>query len=164
MSRIIITHARIYCEQARKRADIDKRLQAQLAEETDNVRRAEELKRDRQGANRKEEDLKLRETIVSTSLSPPSRLATYVTWQYRSRRTRLPALAHFLLTSDTICPEDSESFPRPASVNPLAAPPRTHPPPLCYLPAILTPAQSAFIEKRKAEVWHAPILTHILTG
>jgi hypothetical protein len=56
-----------YQHKAKKRADIDRRLQAQLAEENDNVRRTEELKRDRQTANRKEEELKLRETIVSAS-------------------------------------------------------------------------------------------------
>jgi hypothetical protein len=58
---------KFYYEQARKRADIDRRLQAQLAEETDSVRRAEELKRDRQAASRKEEELKLRESIVRCS-------------------------------------------------------------------------------------------------
>jgi tyrosyl-tRNA synthetase len=34
----------------------------------------------------------------------------------------------------------------------LAPPPRSHPPPLYYLPAILTPAQEEFIKQRKAEV------------
>ncbi|KAF8589504.1 hypothetical protein K439DRAFT_362643 [Ramaria rubella] len=132
-------HDRSASDAAKKRADIDKRLQAQLAEENDNVRRAEELKRDRQAASRKEEELKLRETI------------------YYCRRTRLPALAHFLLTSDTIPPNDSEgtSTPLPISVNPLAAPPRSHPPPLFYLPAILTASQAAFIENRKVEVKEA---------
>jgi len=122
-------------EAARKRADIDRRLQAQLAEETDSVRRAEELKRDRQATGRKEEELKLRESI------------------YHRRRTRLPALAQFLLTSDTIPTEDLEDT-KP-SVNPLAAPPRLHPPPLYYLPAVLLPNQAAFLQRRKAEVKEA---------
>ncbi|KAF8525995.1 hypothetical protein BU17DRAFT_41530 [Hysterangium stoloniferum] len=122
-------------EAAKKRADIDRRLQAQLAEETDSVRRAEELKRDRQAASRKEEELKLRESI------------------YHRRRTRLPALAHFLLTSDTIPAEDSVDT--KLSVNPLAAPPRLHPPPLYYLPAVLLPNQAAFLQRRKAEVKEA---------
>jgi len=132
-------HDRNASDAAKKRADIDRRLQAQLAEENKNVRRTEGLKRDRQTANRREEELKLRETI------------------YHSRRTRLPALANFLLTSDTIPSGDSvdSSTPLPTSINPLAAPPRTHPPPLIFLPAILTPAQSTFIEKRKAEVKEA---------
>lgn len=34
----------------------------------------------------------------------------------------------------------------------LAGPPRSHPPPLYYLPAILTPEQEAFINKRKEAV------------
>lgn len=42
--------------------------------------------------------------------------------------------------------------PPPPSTNPLSLPPRTHPPPLYYLPAILTPAQEAFIARRKSQV------------
>jgi hypothetical protein len=38
------------------------------------------------------------------------------------------------------------------STSPLALPKRSHPPPLFYLPAILTPAQEAFLEKRKIKV------------
>ena len=108
--------------------------------------------------------------------------------QYKLRRTRLPILANFLLTSDNIPdvpPADPErssaSSPPPASASPanddngepaqdaesknlaaatarasrapaLTGPPRSHPPPLYYLPAILTPAQEAFIKRRKEEV------------
>jgi len=57
----------------------------------------------------------------------------------------------FLFTSDVISPDDSP----PPSTNPLAPIPRSHPPPLCYLPAVLTPAQEAFILRRKAEVIEA---------
>lgn len=69
--------------------------------------------------------------------------------QYKFRRTRLPLLSHFLLTSDNIPSDDST--PPPASANPLSLPARAHPPPLYYLPAILTPAQESFIDRRKAE-------------
>ena len=69
--------------------------------------------------------------------------------QYKLRRKRLPILANFLFTSDVI---PSDDLPPPPSTNPLAPIPRSHPPPLCYLPAILMPAQEAFINRRKAEV------------
>ncbi|KJA28722.1 hypothetical protein HYPSUDRAFT_50917 [Hypholoma sublateritium FD-334 SS-4] len=121
-------------EAAKKRQLIEQRLQAKLRKETDSVRRAEDAKKDKTAANRKEEDLQLKDSI------------------YKLRRTRLPILANFLLTSDTI-PDDSSS-PPPAD-NPLAPVPRSHPPPLYYLPAILTPAQEAFLARRKAEVSEA---------
>jgi hypothetical protein len=69
-------------------------------------------------------------------------------FQHKLRRTRYPLLAKYLLTSDTILGDDSQSTP----TNPLASPPRSHPPPLYYLPAKLTPAQEAFLAKRKQEV------------
>ncbi|KAF8161512.1 hypothetical protein B0H34DRAFT_701244 [Crassisporium funariophilum] len=119
---------------AKKRQLIEQRLQAKLRKETDSVRRAEEAKKDKTTANRKEEELQLKDSI------------------YKLRRTRLPLLANFLLTSDVI-PSDSSSPPPPS--NPLAPVPRSHPPPLHYLPAILTPAQEAFISRRKAEVTDA---------
>ncbi|TFK19432.1 hypothetical protein FA15DRAFT_674450 [Coprinopsis marcescibilis] len=118
-------------EAAKKRQLIEKRLQLKLRKETDSVRRAEEAKKDKSLANRKEEDLQLKDSI------------------YKLRRKRLPLLANFLLTSDII-PSDDASLPE--STNPLAPPPRSHPPPLYYLPAKLTPAQEAFLSKRKAEV------------
>jgi len=68
-------------------------------------------------------------------------------------------LAHFLTTSDDITSEESST--RTFTVS-SAIPARTHPPPLYYLPAILTPVQESFLERRKAEVadaaekeWHA---------
>jgi hypothetical protein len=44
---------------------IDKRLQDRLRKETDSVRRAEEAKKDKHTANRKEEEIQLKNTIVS---------------------------------------------------------------------------------------------------
>ena len=70
--------------------------------------------------------------------------------QHKLRRIRLPLLSNFLLTSDAI-PTDSETLPT-VTANPLAPPPRTRVAPLYYLPAILTPAQDAFLAKRKEEV------------
>lgn len=131
-------------EAAKKRQLIEQRLQEKLRKETDSVRRAEEAKKDKTTANRKEEDLQLRDSI------------------YKLRRTRLPILANFLLTSDDIpdnlAPSESSLSPPAANASPedtaaaLAGPPRTHPPPLYYLPAILTPAQEAFLQKRKEKV------------
>lgn len=43
------------------------RLQAKLRKETDSVRRAEEAKKDKTSANRKEEDLQLKDSIVRFS-------------------------------------------------------------------------------------------------
>jgi len=120
---------------AKKRQLIEQRLQAKLRKETDSVRRAEEAKKDKTAANRKEEELQLKDSV------------------YKLRRTRLPLLANFLVTSDIIPTDDSS--PPPASTNPLASVPRSHPPPLYYLPAILTPAQENFMAKRKAEVTEA---------
>jgi aminopeptidase C len=51
--------------QAKKRHLIDKRLQDRLRKETDSVRRAEEAKKDKHTANRKEEEIQLKNTIVS---------------------------------------------------------------------------------------------------
>ncbi|KAF8805237.1 hypothetical protein BYT27DRAFT_7142640 [Phlegmacium glaucopus] len=122
-------------EAAKKRQLIDQRLQAKLRKETDSVRRAEEAKKDKTAANRKEEELQLKDSI------------------YKLRRTRLPILANFLFTSDVIPSDDSP--PTPSSTNPLAPIPRSHPPPLCYLPAILTPTQEAFVIRRKTDVIEA---------
>ncbi|KAF7798958.1 hypothetical protein EIP86_010187 [Pleurotus ostreatoroseus] len=123
-------------EAARKRQLIEQRLQNKLRKETDSVRRAEEAKKDKTVANRKEEELQLKDSI------------------YKLRRTRLPLLANFLSTADHIPSEDSIET-TDSSADPLAPPPRTHPPPLYYLPAILTPAQEAFLKRRTAEVKEA---------
>lgn len=50
--------------QAKKRQLIEQRLQAKLRKETDSVRRAEEAKKDKTIANRKEEELQLKDSIV----------------------------------------------------------------------------------------------------
>ncbi|KAI0800452.1 hypothetical protein C8Q74DRAFT_1236652 [Fomes fomentarius] len=121
---------------AKKRQLIEQRLQDKLRKETDSVRRAEEVKKDKTSANRKEEELQLKDSI------------------HKLRRTRLPLLSKFLLTSDVIPSIDSDSAP-PPSANPLAPPPRSRPPPLYYLPAKLLPSQEAFLQRRKAEVKEA---------
>ncbi|TFY61370.1 hypothetical protein EVJ58_g4554 [Rhodofomes roseus] len=83
---------------AKKRQEIEQRLQDKLRKETDSVRRAEEAKKDKTASNRKEEELQLKDSI------------------YKLRRTRLPLLANFLLTSDNI-PDipltDPPSLPEP---------------------------------------------------
>jgi hypothetical protein len=116
---------------AKKRQLIEQRLQDKLKKETDSVRRAEEAKKEKQIANRKEEELQLKDSI------------------HKLRRIRLPLLSNFLLTSDVI-PTDNETS--VANANPLAPPPRSRVAPLYYLPVILTPAQDAFLVKRKEEV------------
>jgi hypothetical protein len=123
-------------EAAKKRQMIDQRLQAKLRKETDSVRRSEEAKKDRNTANRKEEELQLKDSI------------------YKLRKTHLPLYSHFLCTSDDIQSIDSMED-QPSSINLLALPTRSHPPPLFYLPAILTAAQEAFLEKRKLKVKEA---------
>ncbi|KAI5987624.1 hypothetical protein EDD15DRAFT_2173324 [Pisolithus albus] len=120
-------------EAAKKRQLLEQRLQAKLQKETDSVRRAEEAKKDKTTANRKEEELQLKDSI------------------YKLRRIRLPLLSNFLSTSDII-PSDLTSTTSP---DPLAPLPRSHPPPLYYRPAILTPSQEAFLAKRLVEVAEA---------
>ncbi|KAF5354912.1 hypothetical protein D9756_005626 [Leucocoprinus leucothites] len=120
-------------EAAKKRQLIEKRLQTKLLKETDSVRRAEEAKKSKNIANRKEEDLQLKDSI------------------YKLRRTRHPFIVNFLLTSDKILDDNSP----PPSTNPLSLPPRSHPPPLYYLPTKLTPAQEAFLARRNQEVKEA---------
>lgn len=56
---LIVRHA-----QAKKRQLIEQRLQAKLRKETDSVRRAEDAKKDKTTANRKEEDLQLKDSLV----------------------------------------------------------------------------------------------------
>ncbi|KAF7309706.1 Pinin-SDK-memA domain-containing protein [Mycena indigotica] len=123
-------------EAAKKRQLIDQRLQSKLKKETDSVRRAEEARKDKLTANRKEEDLQLKDSI------------------YKLRRSRLPLLANFLLTSDIIPPTSSDDDPAPLPL-PFATVPRGHPPPLYYLPAVLTPAQESYISRRKAQILEA---------
>ena len=58
--------------QAKKRQLIEQRLQSKLRKETDSVRRAEEAKKDKTLANRKEEDLQFKDSIVGSTLLPVS--------------------------------------------------------------------------------------------
>lgn len=130
---------------------IEQRLQDKLKKETDSVRRAEEAKKEKQIANRKEEELQLKDSIVCTSLPFESNhVDRWWAIQHKLRRIRLPLLSNFLLTSDVVL-TDSEVSPA-VTANPLAPPPRSRVAPLYYLPAILTPAQEALLAKRKDEV------------
>ncbi|KAI0035593.1 hypothetical protein K488DRAFT_24029, partial [Vararia minispora EC-137] len=128
--------ARSASEAAKKRQEIEERLQNKLKKETDSVRRAEEIKKDKATANRREEELQLKDSI------------------YKLRRTRLPLLANFLSTSDLIPAEDADPN-APSSRHPLSFPPRSQPAPLFYLPAVLLPAQEALLTKRRVEVREA---------
>jgi hypothetical protein len=121
-------------EAAKKRQLIDQRLQNKLRKETDSVRRAEEVKKEKSNANRKEEDLQLKDSI------------------FKYRRTHLPQFSKFLCTADEIPSDETESMTPP---NPLSLPSRSHPPPLYYLPAILLPAQEAFLARRNEAVAEA---------
>ncbi|THH07805.1 hypothetical protein EW145_g3135 [Phellinidium pouzarii] len=76
---------------AKKRQLIDQRLQNKLKKDADSVRQAEEAKKDKLSASRKEEELQLKDSI------------------YKSRRTRFPFLSNFLLTSDVIPHLDADS-------------------------------------------------------
>ncbi|GAV99984.1 hypothetical protein LENED_001473 [Lentinula edodes] len=126
---------------AKRRQLLEARLQAKLRNETAEVRRQEEAKKDKTLAVRKEEELGVRVSV------------------YRLRRTRTPYLANFLCTSDVIVDEqtmeedveqsDAQSF---AKILEKAKPPRSHPPPLYYLPKKLLPSQEAFLKKRKEEI------------
>ena len=130
---------------------IEQRLQDKLKKETDSVRRAEEAKKEKQIANRKEEELQLKDSIVCISPGLEDDDADKCgVMQHKLRRTRLPLLSNFLLTSD-VFPTDSEASPA-VTANPLAPPPRSRVAPLYYLPAILTPVQEAFLTNRKEGV------------
>lgn len=52
---------------AKKRQLIDQRLQDKLRKETDSVRRAEEAKKDKTSANRREEELQVKDSIVCST-------------------------------------------------------------------------------------------------
>ncbi|KAI0042648.1 hypothetical protein FA95DRAFT_1499835 [Auriscalpium vulgare] len=121
-------------EAAKKRQLIEQRLQDKLRKETDSVRRAEEAKKDKTTAIRREEELQLKDSI------------------HKLRRTRLPLLANFLLTSDRIPSDDETPIP---TRDPLSLASRTQPAPIYYLPAILTPAQETYLARRKADVKEA---------
>jgi len=57
-----------------------------------------------------------------------------------------------LLTSDVIVDDEMDTSDSPTKDTYHAFAPRSHPPPLYYLPKILTPAQEAFLSKRKQKV------------
>ncbi|KAF5366115.1 hypothetical protein D9757_010936 [Collybiopsis confluens] len=153
-------------EAAKRRQLLEARLQAKLRNETAEVRKQEEAKRDKTSATRKEEELGVKVSV------------------YRLRRARLPFLANFLLTSDEV-PDEPEMDDSDSSLqrkfifgrlirlclglipgdqllvdDPQARakflsrsnPPRSHPPPLYYLPKLLLPSQEAFLRKRKEQV------------
>ncbi len=77
----------------------------------------------------------------------------------RFRAKTYPRLAGFLLTSDIILLEPaSKDIPtsRPSSPTPGRKtlghpPPMNHPPPLYFLPAVLTPAQTRFLDAQKKD-------------
>ncbi|KAF9078678.1 hypothetical protein BDP27DRAFT_1309999 [Rhodocollybia butyracea] len=130
-------------EAAKRRQMLEARLQAKLRNETAEVRRQEEAKKDKTLATRKEEELGVKVSV------------------YKLRRTRLPLLANFLLTSDDVSDEPSMDDPEPpvqddptshTKILSKANPPRSHPPPLYYLPKILLPSQETFLKKRKEEI------------
>ncbi|KAH7104387.1 hypothetical protein BKA62DRAFT_694539 [Auriculariales sp. MPI-PUGE-AT-0066] len=135
-------------EAAKKRALIDQRLQSKIARETNSVRKQEEARSKRSAAQRKQDDLALKDSII------------------RSRLHRLPLLANFLLTCDKV-PSNPDDITTNDDINGqvidtknlsegtrsiLDAPPRGHPPPLFFLPAVLLDSQRKFIERRKKEV------------
>lgn len=124
-------------EAAKKRQLIDQRLQNKLKKDADLVRQVEEAKKDKITATRKEEELQVKDSV------------------YKLRRTRLPLLSNFLLTSDVIQQGDADMDTSQQIRTVDVLPPRSHPPPLYYLPSILTPEQEAFIARRKAQVKEA---------
>lgn len=64
----IVDSLYLFALQAKKRQLIEQRLQAKLKKETDSVRRAEEAKKDKMSANRREEELQLKDSIVGDNL------------------------------------------------------------------------------------------------
>ncbi|KAJ3852433.1 hypothetical protein EV368DRAFT_74046 [Lentinula lateritia] len=116
---------------AKRRQLLEARLQAKLRNETAEVRRQEEAKKDKTLAVRKEEELGVRVSV------------------YRLRRTRTPYLANFLCTSDVVL--DEQTMEEDVEQK-KAKPPRSHPPPLYYLPNKLLPSQEAFLKRRKEEI------------
>ena len=56
---------------------IEQRLQDKLRKETDSVRRAEEAKKDKTFANRKEEELQLKDSIVRPHRAPVCLVASH---------------------------------------------------------------------------------------
>ncbi|KAG8729162.1 hypothetical protein FRC12_021219 [Ceratobasidium sp. 428] len=163
--------ARASTETAKRRAEVEGRLARELNRRKDQVRMESESKKQRSKANQREDDLALKDSMIS------------------QRQTTLPALANFLLTTDHI-PSDFTFDPSAAAVPEsgdtdtnmaeakenaqpapltgkqlsqfLPLPPRsrnapsgpgarTDGPPVYFLPAVLLPNQKAFLEKRQLE-------------
>ncbi|KAG8860094.1 hypothetical protein FRB96_004117 [Tulasnella sp. 330] len=122
-------------DSVKKRIEIDTRIMGKITREQITVRKQDEAKRDRVMANRKEEDLAIKDGIL------------------RLRQAVFPRLAGFLLTTD-VFPQDEDSE-HSTEAAPTAIlnhpPPSKQPPALYYLPATLTPAQDKFLAKQKAE-------------
>jgi hypothetical protein len=129
--------ARAASEAARRRSLTEQRLQARLRRDAESVRKAEESKKGKAVASRKQEEVQLKDSLA------------------KAKRRRLPLTARFLTTAD-VYPTTTEEMDEntDASLLPSALPnlSRTHPPPLFFLPAKLLPAQAALLERRKAEV------------
>jgi len=119
-------------EAARRRMNIETKLQSKLAHEQTEIRRQDEIKKNRSLATRKEDELAIQESVFRLS-----------------HRTK-PYLSHFLTTSDTIPlpSSDSTTVSLPMSV----APPVAKQTVLYYLPAILLPEQEAFLKQRQEAI------------
>jgi len=119
-------------EAVRRRMSIDNKLLSKLAQEQIEVRRQDEIKKNRALASRKEDDLAIQDSVLRLS-----------------QKTK-PYLSHFLTTSDTIPlpTSDPPSIPLPFSVPP-PVPKQTV---LYYLPAVLLPEQEAFLKQRQDAV------------
>ncbi|KAF8307172.1 hypothetical protein DL93DRAFT_2088225 [Clavulina sp. PMI_390] len=119
-------------EAAKKRQEIDGRIQAKRARELDITRKQEESRKDQIAAKRKQEDLSIKDSIL------------------KHRASVLPDLSNYLLTSDIIPSSASDDQ---STTNIPLLPSATHKPKsvpaLYYLPKILLPSQEAFIERRK---------------
>jgi len=122
---------RMSSEAAKKRQEIDARLQAKLAREQDIIRKQDGSRKDRIAALRKQEDLSIKDSIL------------------KHRYLALPHLSSYLSTSDVV-PSDVEMDEDHSPSKPLDFVPKpSHPPALYYLPKILTPSQEAFVARRR---------------
>lgn len=114
------------------------------------MRKQDESRKDRLAALRKQEDLSIKDSIVSHHVFLHWNTARRVTPQLKHRYATIPHLSNFLLTTDVI-PRDVEMNDEDDNVEKdlAIAPKPSHPPALYYLPKILTPAQEAFVSGRR---------------
>jgi hypothetical protein len=113
------------------------------------VRKQDESRKDRISAIRKQEDLSIKDSIVSLPRPEGLMCLDKHNSQLKHRYSALPSLANFLLTSDVV-PQDLDMDEDDSSAkNVELAPKPSHPPALYYLPKILTPSQEAFIARRR---------------